>query len=236
MRVLGIETSGAEAGIALADASGLIAEEQFRHDMQLSQTLHPRIAALLERAGVRPSGLEAIAVSIGPGSFTGLRIGVTAAKVLAYALDVPVLPIPTLEALARESPVPADMLICAVIVASPTDLFAALYQWNGGRLEARAEELMLPARDLARLLAQTPLRVGFVGQVGRHRELFTQALEGRALFVADRPEPSAATIARTGVELAAGGSSGTPAHELAPRYLRPSAAEARRKEAACAGS
>lgn len=232
MRILAIETSGEDAGIALADEAGIAAEEQFRHEMQLSQSLHPRLEALFGAAGWKPADLDGIAVSIGPGSFTGLRIGVAAAKALAYALEVPVAPVPTLEALALENPVPADMLVCAVVPASQADFFAALYQWNEGRLEPRAQELMLPARDLSRLLAQTPLRVGLVGRVGAHRALFSEVLEGRALFVSEQLEPRAATVAAAGLRLLAGGA-GVSAHEVAPRYLRPSAAEARRQEAAC---
>lgn len=232
MRVLGIETSGEEAGIALVDDSGLVAEEQFRHEMQLSQCLHPRLEGLLRTAGWKPADLDGVAASIGPGSFTGLRIGVAAAKALAFALDRPALPVPTLEALAVENPVPPELLVCAMVPASQNDLFAALYQWNGGRLEPRAQELMLPARDLARKLSQTPLRVAFLGRVGTHRALFTEALEGRALFASERLEPLASTVAGFGLRLLNEGRGVSP-HELAPRYLRPSAAEARRQEAAC---
>jgi tRNA threonylcarbamoyladenosine biosynthesis protein TsaB len=232
MRVLGIETSGEEAGVAIISEAGLLAEEQFRHEMQLSQCLHPRIARALDLSGLRPADLDGIAVAIGPGSFTGLRIGETPAKALAYALNIPAVPVPTLEALASENPLPSDMLVCAAIPASATDFFAALYQWNDGRLEARAQELMLPARDLARLLAQTPLRVGFSGRVGAQRELFTEALEGRALFVSDRLEPQARTVAQLGLRMLEAGQA-VPAHNLEPRYLRASAAEVRRQEAAC---
>ena len=232
MRVLGIETSGEEAGVALADETGVLGEDQFRHELQLSRCLHPRILDLLNGAGLQPRDLHGVAVSIGPGSFTGLRIGVTAAKALAYALEVPALPVPTLEALAAEHPLPADLLVCAVVPASKEDFFAALYGWHEGRLEPRAQELMLPARDLAKMLAQTPLRVGLIGRVGSHRALFSEALEGRALFVSEQLEPRASTIARLGLRLLSDGH-GVSAHELAPRYLRPSAAEARRQEATC---
>jgi len=224
-RLLALETSGPEAGLAVW-LDGNVREARFAHLQQLSRDLAPRIEALLAEAGLAPGDLEAVAVSIGPGSFTGLRIGVATAKGLAYALGVPAVPISTLEALAAEHEAPPDVLVCPVINASAADLFAALYQWQDGRLETRAQELLWPALDLAKLLAASPLRTLVAGDPGPHREALTECLGGRGSFVGGRAGPLAATVARLAVaELERGG--GVDPHDLAPRYLRASTPEVR---------
>jgi len=231
MRVLGIETSGDVTGVALVDEKGVLAELSFRHAMQLSRFLLPRTQEVLALAGCTAQDLDGIAVSIGPGSFTGLRIGVTTAKTLAYAAEVPVIGVPTLEALALETPAPAGALVAALMSASSTDVFAALYQWSAGSLEPRAEELMLPAAELAQRLARTPLDVVLTGLIGPHRQLFATTAGDRLTMTAEDHSPHPATIAAYGRRrLLAGG--GDPLHALAPRYLRASAAEARREVAA----
>jgi tRNA threonylcarbamoyladenosine biosynthesis protein TsaB len=115
-RLLALETSGATAGIALWEG-GVVAEARFEHQRQLSRDLAARVAALLAEADWAPGSLAGVAVSVGPGSFTGLRIGVTTAKSLAYALDLPAVPVSTLAALAAEHPAAADVLVCPVIRA-----------------------------------------------------------------------------------------------------------------------
>lgn len=227
MRVLGIETSADVTGVAVIDEKGVLAELSFRHAMQLSRFLLPRTQEVLALAGVSMRELDGVAVSIGPGSFTGLRIGVTAAKTLAYASGLPVVGVPTLEALALETPAPGTTLIASLMSASSTDVFAALYQWSAGRLEPRAEELMLPASELAQRLARTPLEIVMTGLIGPHRELFVTAAGGRLSLVAEDHAPRPATIAAYGRKRLLAGE-GDPVHSLAPRYLRPSAAEARR--------
>lgn len=227
MRVLGIETSADVTGVAVVDEKGVLAELSFRHAMQLSRFLLPRTQEVLALAGVSMRELDGVAVSIGPGSFTGLRIGVTAAKTLAYASGLPVVGVPTLEALALETPAPGTTLIASLMSASSTDVFAALYQWSAGRLEPRAEELMLPASELAQRLARTPLEIVMTGLIGPHRELFIAAAGGRLSLVAEDHAPRPATIAAYGRKRLLAGE-GDPVHSLAPRYLRPSAAEARR--------
>jgi tRNA threonylcarbamoyladenosine biosynthesis protein TsaB len=226
MRVLGIETSGDVTGVAIVDEKGVLAESSFRHAMQLSRFLLPRTQEVLALAGLTMSDLDGIAVSLGPGSFTGLRIGVTTAKALAYAANLPIIGVPTLEALALETPAPGGALVAALMSASSADVFAALYQWSAGRLEPRAEELMLPAAELAQRLARTPLDVVLTGVIGPHRQLFATA-GGRLTLAPEDRSPHPATIASYGRrKLLDGG--GDPVHALAPRYLRPSAAEARR--------
>src|SRR2546422_1711126 len=98
----------------------------------LFRSLVPRVAETLSLAGVQLEELGGIAVSVGPGSFTGLRIGVTAAKSLAYARGLPVAGISTLEALAADHPAPEQTIVCPVLPASASQLFAGLYRWRDG--------------------------------------------------------------------------------------------------------
>ncbi|MCC2671248.1 MAG: peptidase glycoprotease [Armatimonadetes bacterium] len=227
MRVLGIETSGDVTGVAVVDEKGVVAETTFRHAMQLSRFLMPRVQEVLSHAGVAVGDLDGIAVSVGPGSFTGLRIGVTAAKSLAYAAGLPIVAVDTLAALAWETPAPADTLVASLISASTTDVFAALFQWDGDSLEARAEELLLPAGELAQRLSRTPLKAVMVGQLGPHRELFRQMAGERLTLAPEDRSPRPGTIGLLGRRRLLTGD-GDPVHAIAPRYLRASAAEARR--------
>lgn len=235
MLVLGIETAGDVAGVALHDAGGLRAELCFAHGMELSRFLLPHVQELLRVAGAALGDLEGIAVGLGPGSFTGLRIGVTAAKSLAFGLGLPAVGVGTLEALAAECPAPAGALVCAVVSASAADVFAALYQWRDGHPEPRAAEMLLPARDLAGKLTAAPLDVVMAGVPGPHRALLAAALGPRLALSPEDRLPRASTLARLGrARLLAG--EAPSVHSLAPRYLRPSTAEARLQEAACPAS
>lgn len=234
MLVLGLETSGDVAGVAVADAEGTLLEVRFRHRLQLSRDLLPTVQRVLKDAGCALSELEGVAVSAGPGSFTGLRIGVTAAKSLAYALGIPAVAISTLEALAWEAPPLPDLLVCAAISASKKDLFAGVYRWNEGRPEAVLEETLLEPGALVEQLGQGAERVLVVGTPGPHGELLWEALGGRIVFAEERL-PAPGTIARLGQRQIQAGNRPDP-HDLAPRYLRLSTPEQRRLEAQCPGS
>lgn len=235
MLVLGLETSGDVAGVALADADGLLLEIRFRHRLQLSRDLHPTLQQALSAAGCSLGDLQGIAVSAGPGSFTGLRIGITAAKSLAYALELPVAPVSTLEALAWETPPLPDFLVCAVQSASKKDLFAGLYRWRDGWPELVGEEILTEPPPLAARLAELPERVLVVGLPGPHREALQASLGDRILFAGEERLPAPGTIARIGRVRIEAGDTPDP-HDLAPRYLRLSTPEQRRQEALCPGS
>ncbi|NLX43424.1 MAG: tRNA (adenosine(37)-N6)-threonylcarbamoyltransferase complex dimerization subunit type 1 TsaB, partial [Chloroflexi bacterium] len=94
--ILAIDTATRTASIALYDASGILAEETWHSQNRHSVELMPAIQRLAERQGVKLGDLSAVAVALGPGSFTGLRIGLSAAKGLCLALDIPLIGIPTL--------------------------------------------------------------------------------------------------------------------------------------------
>ena len=100
MRVLAIETATPVAGVALLDQSGVLASRTVRAPMRHLEWLAAAIDGMLGDSGVRPDGVEAVAVGRGPGGFTGLRIGIATAAAWARARRVPVLGIDTLETLA----------------------------------------------------------------------------------------------------------------------------------------
>lgn len=232
MNVLAIETSGDVSRLAVVGSGGLLAELAFRHRMELSSRIALEVGEVLRLARLDVAGVEGVAVSTGPGSFTGLRIGVTFAKSFAFARGIPVAGVGTLGAIASEQPVPAPAVVCAVISASATEVFSALYRWRAERPEPEWEESLEPVSELATRLERFGLDVVLAGNAGVHRALLSTALGPRLLLAPEGGGPTAATIGRLGREIILAGQA-PPVHALAPRYLRPSAAEARRREAAC---
>ncbi len=104
MRILAIETATIEVGVAVADETGPLASVTARPGRRQAETLHPSIADVCRIAMITPAELDAVAVDIGPGLFTGLRVGVAAAKALAGALGLPVVTATSLEVLKAACP------------------------------------------------------------------------------------------------------------------------------------
>lgn len=115
MRTLALTTSGYYCGIALLHDGELIAADSFVHEMKLLQSLVPRVDNLLARTGGGLGDVDLVAVDAGPGSFTGVRIGVTTAKALAWAMRIPGVGVGSLEALARQAPAQGDMPVLACV-------------------------------------------------------------------------------------------------------------------------
>jgi len=134
--ILALETSGETGGLALYRGR-LLAEVTLSGALTYSRRLLPALDFLLRQLGLDLSGIEALAVSVGPGSFTGLRIGLATAKALALVLKRPLVGVETLAALAAqvpESPLP----VCAVLDARRGELYAALYRMVEGYPENTA--------------------------------------------------------------------------------------------------
>ena len=100
MRILALETTDKTGSVAAIDDDNLLAELMLDHTQRSAQSLAPAMQRLLKQVGWLPADVQLVAVSVGPGSFTGLRVGVTTAKVFAYAVGAEVLGIDTLEAIA----------------------------------------------------------------------------------------------------------------------------------------
>ena len=131
MLILALDTATSAGSVALVDEERTIASRYFDLGLQHSQRLFIEIEEVIETAGCSPGELEAVAVSIGPGSFTGLRIGLSAAKGLCLASDSALVPVSTLEALAARLPY-AQYPVCAVLDARKQEVYTALYDTSTG--------------------------------------------------------------------------------------------------------
>jgi tRNA threonylcarbamoyladenosine biosynthesis protein TsaB len=129
-RILAIETSGRCGSVATLWGSGndsrLIREATIANNQRTAQALAPTIRALLEDTNWTPASVEVVCVAVGPGSFTGLRIGVTAAKAFAYAVGAEVVAVNTLEVLASQVPT-SDAHLWTILDAQRQELFAARF-------------------------------------------------------------------------------------------------------------
>ncbi len=126
--ILCIETSTTNCSVALTKNETVIAlKEDYDTKYSHAERLHNFIDIVVKEAGVRLKDLSAIAVSKGPGSYTGLRIGVSAAKGLCYALDIPLLSVPTLQSLALQVKIEQDGVVIPMIDARRMEVYAAVF-------------------------------------------------------------------------------------------------------------
>lgn len=170
MRVLGIETSTSQAAVALVQDGRLVLTRAHTRPKQSAERLLPMIAELLAEAGWPLSTLDRIGVSLGPGSFTGLRVGIACAQGLALGLSVPLLGVTALRAMARAVPDSIPGPRVALLDARRDELFAAAYA-SGPECRELLAPLALPrasaAAELAARTAAPPVWIGSgVGLLG----------------------------------------------------------------------
>lgn len=163
MRVLAIETSTSQAGVALIEDGQLVLERASARPKQSAERLLPLIAEVLAEAGWQASTLHRLGVSIGPGSFTGLRVGIACAQGLSLGLGIPLVGVTSLQAMARGVPESIPGLRVPLLDARRAEVFAGAYD-AGPRAAERLAPLAVAA-ELARdrLLAQLPAPLVFIG-------------------------------------------------------------------------
>lgn len=162
MKILALDTSAKAASAAVCENGKILAETFLNIKTTHSQTILPMCEAMLSTLGLAPGELDGFAVSVGPGSFTGLRIGISAIKGLAFATNKPCVGISTLDALAQNC---ADFegIICAVMDARCNQVYNALYEASGGTLRKLTEDRALLLADLLEELKSLKKMVLLVG-------------------------------------------------------------------------
>lgn len=196
--LLALDSSTLTLSLALFERQGgeVYAREVVNHPppRKQSQMLPEVLGELLARHGVRPADLEGVVVGLGPGSFTGLRIGLATVKGLAYAARLPVGGSSSLAAVALEGP--EGRVLYTSAVARQGELYVGRYRREGFRLEAlSAEEAVTPV-ELAAMLAQEPGAVALGPSIAEYREALVAA-GAPADRLLDAPSfPSAMAVAR----------------------------------------
>ena len=229
MRILGIESSSLVASAAVVENEVTLAEYTVNYKKTHSQTLLPMIDEMMRLLDMEPSAVDAIAVSGGPGSFTGLRIGSATAKGLGLALKKPLIHVPTLDAMAYGL-FGASGLICPMMDARRQQVYTGIYRFEE-RFEIVMEQSALAVADLAERLNALGERVIFLGDgVPVYEKQLVETLTVPYCFApAHVNRQRAASVAALGAVYFAEGKTETAA-EHKPDYLRKSQAEREREE------
>ncbi|MFZ5641976.1 MAG: tRNA (adenosine(37)-N6)-threonylcarbamoyltransferase complex dimerization subunit type 1 TsaB [Bacillota bacterium] len=226
MYILGVEAATPVAGVAVVHKDRILSERIINNRKTHSGHLMPMIKAVIEEAGIKPSDINGIAVSSGPGSFTGLRIGMSTAKTLAQVWNLPVVGVSTLDALAYPLKGHSN-LICPILNARKNEVYASVYEGSDGHLRNLTGPMAVTPDELASVLSGWPDRKAtFLGDgVPEYREKLVGLLMERAFFAPGvMGLPRGSSVAEIGwIKLAAG--EGQDPLALVPDYVRLSEAE-----------
>ena len=213
--ILALDTATPVGSVALYSSKGTVVNRYFNLGLQHSQRLFVEIEAALDTAGVGIEQLQAVAVSIGPGSFTGLRIGLSAAKGLCVAGDKALVAVSTLETLAARLPF-ARFPVCAILDARKREVYTALYDTaDGVPVEQIGPRAIAPAQLAEERAGQPTIYTGDGAEV--YRDLF-----GQQTLLAPPPcaRPDAGTIGWLALSKLERGETVDVA-SAEPEYLRP---------------
>ncbi|RJQ13700.1 MAG: tRNA (adenosine(37)-N6)-threonylcarbamoyltransferase complex dimerization subunit type 1 TsaB [Nitrospiraceae bacterium] len=227
MKILAIETATVAGSVAiLDDVEGLVGEVRVDVKVAHAERLMPSIEWLLRSSGVSVNDIDAFAVSIGPGSFTGLRIGLSTVKGFSYATGKPIVSVPTLDAFARTLSF-CSYTICPMLDARKSEVYAGLYKWEGAACNKILHETVISP---AELLKQVDGPTVFTGEgVKIYSGLILNVMGDKAIFAPpSKMSPSASSVAELAMEKLKQGIIADPV-SLSPFYIRKSEAEVRWK-------
>lgn len=227
MKILSLDTSATVASVAIAEDSTPLAQYTLNAKNTHSETLLPMIEASLKSLSLNPCDIDLFALSAGPGSFTGVRIGAATVKGLAFASSKPCVEVSTLEALAQNLVI-VKGLICPVMNARRSQVYTALFRSDGNTLTRLMPDSALSIEELDELLSQYGEAVFLVGD---GYDICKQGFNKTELSYV--PEPmrlqSALSVAAIALKKYENGESCTDS-ALSVNYLRPSQAERERAE------
>ena len=166
MTILAMDTSAKAASVCLASEEKIIGEFFINTSLTHSQTLVPMIEQLCEKSEVPIKAIEAVAINVGPGSFTGVRIGVAAAKGIAFQHNLPCVSVSTLESMAYNM-LGSDCVVCALMDARCSQVYNAMFRVTEERVERLCDDRAISLTDLKLDLHNYTEKVVFVGDGAR---------------------------------------------------------------------
>jgi tRNA threonylcarbamoyladenosine biosynthesis protein TsaB len=225
MKILAIDSSSLVASVAVVEDDIMVAEYTINHKKTHSQTLLPMIDEISKMAEIDLSNVDAIAVSGGPGSFTGLRIGSATAKGLGLVWNKPLIHVPTVDAMAYNL-YGTDKLICPMMDARRNQTYTGIYEFVNGEFEILVEQCAISVEELIDKINELDREVIFLGD---GVPVFKDILDEK-LTVAHSYAPAHMNRQRAGAVAVLGGlyyANGKyeTAAEHEPNYLRQSQAE-----------
>lgn len=224
MPILALDTATMVSSVAIASPDKLLAEVTLQTKLTHSEVLMPHVQQVLAMANIKKTELDAIAVSVGPGSFTGLRIGLAAAKSMAYALGIPLVGVSTLEAMAWHYPVPGIYTL-SVLDAQKGDVYAGLYSWQQEAVHLVKPVEVLPFAEVIDFCQNLDLPVVIIGDIAQKKQALIRAAGSN--IIAAQPHmimPRAANVAMLAQKKLAAGRT-DEVMTLEPLYIRRSEAE-----------
>ena len=224
MSILAIDTATQVSSVAVLKEGRLLAELTMQGKLTHSETLLPHIEQVLKMAAVAKEELTGIAVSNGPGSFTGLRIGLAAAKAMSYVLGIPLVGVSTLQALAYQLPAPGVRVMC-LLDAQKGNAYVESYRWENNSLQVVDSVQVAKITDIVAACANMNEQVILLGDAVQKK--VAGKLELPANVSVAPPHivmPRAACVAMLGQEKLLAGETDN-VMDLEPVYIRRSEAE-----------
>ena len=230
MKVLALDSAGLVASVAIVQDDELLGEYTINHKKTHSQTLLPMLDEVAKMIELDMNSIDFIAVSAGPGSFTGLRIGSATAKGLALALDKKIVSVPTIDAMAYNL-WGSDAQICPIMDARRNQVYTGLYQFEDDHMNTILPECVLMIDEIVSRINESGKKTVFLGD---GVAVFKEYIEGNikvsySFAPANNNKQRASSVAALGIELYKAGKA-EDAKEHKPEYLRLSQAERERQE------
>lgn len=230
MKVLALDSSGLVASVAIVQDDELLGEYTINHKKTHSQTLLPMLDEVAKMIELDMNSIDFIAVSAGPGSFTGLRIGSATAKGLALALNKKIVSVPTIDAMAYNL-WGSDAQICPIMDARRNQVYTGLYQFGDDHMNTILPECVLMIDEIVSRINESGKKTVFLGD---GVAVFKEYIEGNikvsySFAPANNNKQRASSVAALGIELYKAGKA-EDAKEHKPEYLRLSQAERERQE------
>lgn len=230
MRILALDSSGLVASVAVLEEGTLLAEYTVNYKKTHSQTLLPMLDTIAQMIELDMESIDAIAVAAGPGSFTGLRIGSATAKGLGLALKKPLIPVPTVDALAFNL-YNTDKVICPIMDARRNQVYTGIYRFCDQKLVVEKEQMAVDIHQIIEVLNGLGEEVVFLGDaVPVYREVIEEYMRTLYSFAPAHVNRQRAGAVGALAEIYYQDKKYESAAQYRPEYLRMSQAERERAE------